>query len=63
MGSLRSHSYENDYSTATTNNAFHLAYTWMPVREYLHAHTFIYMQQSVLFAVEVPICAQAFQHV
>lgn len=29
--------------------------------EHLHAHTFIYMQQSVLFAAEVPIRAQAFQ--
>lgn len=66
MGSLRSYTDENDYTTATTNNASLVQLPWHGCGclsgEYLHAHTFIYMQQSVLITVQVAICAQAIQH-
>lgn len=66
MGSLRSYTDENDYTTATTNNVSLVQLPWHGCGclsgEYLHAHTFIYMQQSVLITVQVPICAQAIQH-
>lgn len=65
MRSLRSYTDGNDYTTATTNNAWLVQFPWHACGclsgEYLHAHTFIYMQQSVLIAVQVPICAQAIQ--
>lgn len=66
MGSLRSFTYENYYTTATTNNAWLVQFPWHACGclsgEYLHTHTFSYMQQSVLITIQVPICAQAIQH-
>lgn len=55
MGSLRSCSHENYYTTATTNNAlpgaFHLACMWMPVRgispcSHIHLHATVCFVRS-----------------
>lgn len=65
MGSLRSYTYENYYTIATTNNAWLVQFPWHACGslsgEYHHAHTFVYMQQSIFITFQVPICAQAIQ--